>query len=268
MTERVERARYCIIGDPVAHSLSPAMQAAAFAAAGIDAQYEALRVAAGSSGDTVTRLRDLGYAGFNVTTPLKEEVRAHLDELTEIARAAGAVNSVARRGVKLVGHNTDGDGCARALSDLWRTVLDGADVLVLGAGPAARAIGLSLRSRGARITCWSRREDQAAAIGPLPARRATLVISALPPDAEVPDEVIAAVDPRADIFDVNYGAARSPVPSGVGTRRSDGIPMLLHQGALAFEWWTGIAAPLDAMRAALERAKGRAEPTRTENRPR
>ncbi|MFI5388589.1 MAG: hypothetical protein ACHQY2_02630, partial [Candidatus Eremiobacterales bacterium] len=70
------------------------------------------------------------------------------------------------------------------------------------------------------------------------------------------------------ILDVNYGVARSPIPPDVGARRSDGIPMLLHQGALAFEWWTGTAAPLDAMRAALERAQGRAEPPRTENRPR
>jgi len=244
------------------------MQAAAFAAAGVDADYEALRVTAGSSGGAVARLRDLKYAGFNVTTPLKEEVRAYLDDFTDLASAAGAVNTVARRGGRLVGHNTDGEGCARALTDLWRTALDGADVLVLGAGPAARAIGLSLRSRGARISCWSRREAQAAAIGPLPARRATLVISALPPDVKVPDDVIANVDPRADILDVNYGAARSPVPSNVGARRSDGMPMLLYQGALAFEWWTGMAAPLDAMRTALARAKGRAEPTRTENRPR
>ncbi len=262
------RAKFCIIGDPVGHSLSPAMQAAAFAAAGIDAQYEALRVAAGSSGGAIARLRDLGYAGFNVTTPLKEEVREHLDACTDLAREAGAVNTVALRGDALVGHNTDGEGCARALDDLWQTALEKADVLLLGAGPAARAIALSLRSRGARIACWARREERAASIGPPPERRAVVVISALPPGAELPAEIVAAIDPRADILDVNYGTARSPIPSGVGARRSDGIPMLLHQGALAFEWWTGREAPLAAMRAALERAKGRAEPPRTENRPR
>jgi shikimate dehydrogenase len=90
----------------------------------------------------------------------------------------------------------------------------------------------------------------------------------LPPDAELPEEAIAAIDPRADILDVNYGTDRSPVPAEIGSRRSDGIPMLLHQGALSFAWWTGKAAPLDAMRAALERAQGRAEPARTENSPR
>jgi shikimate dehydrogenase len=268
VSERLTQAKYCIIGDPVAHSLSPAMQTAAFAAAGIDALYEALRVAAGSSGGAIARLRDLGYAGFNVTTPLKEEVREYLDECSELAREAGAVNTVARRGDALVGHNTDGEGCVRALDDLWRTALEDADVLLLGAGPAARAIALSLRSRGARIACWARREERAASIGPPPARRATVVISALAPDAELPAEVIAAIDPQADILDVNYGTARSPIPSDVGARRSDGIPMLLHQGALAFEWWTGTVAPLAAMRAALDRAKGRAEPPRTENRPR
>jgi shikimate dehydrogenase len=268
VSKRLARAKYCIIGDPVGHSLSPAMQAAAFAAAGIDAQYEALRVAAGTCGDAVARLRDLGYAGFNVTTPLKEEVRERLDECTDVAREAGAVNTVARRGDVLVGHNTDGEGCVRALDDLWKTPLDNADVLLLGAGPAAKAIALALRSRGARVACWSRREDRAAAIGPPPVRRASVVISALPPDAELPEEAIAAIDPRADILDVNYGTDRSPVPAEIGSRRSDGIPMLLHQGALSFAWWTGKAAPLDAMRAALERAQGRAEPARTENSPR
>jgi shikimate dehydrogenase len=252
----------------VGHSLSPAMQSAAFAAAGVRARYEPLRVAAGESADAIARLRAEGFAGFNVTTPLKEEVRSHLDTLTDAALSAGAVNTVKRCDGELIGHNTDGEGCARALDELWHSDYEGLDVLLLGAGPAARAIAVALSNRGARVSCWSRRAEHAATIGPLPNRPATLVISALPADATVPADVLASVDPRADVFDVNYAAARSPLPAGIGARRSDGIPMLLHQGALAFEWWTGLPAPLAEMRSALERAQGRVESPGTENSPR
>jgi shikimate dehydrogenase len=261
-------ARYCIIGDPVAHSLSPAMQSAAFAAAGISAHYDAIRVQEGGAAGAVADLRALGYAGFNVTTPLKEEVAACLESMTEGARNAGAVNTVRRDGDGWTGHNTDGEGCARALHELWAPAFDGLDVLLLGAGPAARAIALALSARGAVVACWSRRPERAASLGPPPARPASLVISALPADATLPADVIDRIDTRADIFDINYASARSPLPPGIGARRSDGAPMLLHQGALAFSWWTGKDAPLEAMRAVLERAQGRAERPGTENSPR
>jgi shikimate 5-dehydrogenase len=125
-----------------------------------------------------------------------------------------------------------------------------------------------LTSRGARIACWSRRAEPAALIGPPPDRSARFVISALPPGAAIPPAVLAAIDPDADVFDVNYASTRFALPADIGARHSDGIPMLLHQGALAFEWWTGKPAPIGAMRAALDVAQGRAERARTENRPR
>ena len=263
-----EAARYCIVGDPVAHSLSPAMQAAAFAAAGINARYDAIRVVEGDAAGAIADLRAQGFAGFNVTTPLKEEVAACVDALTESARNAGAVNTVRRDGDGWTGHNTDGEGCARALHELWSPAFDGLEVLLLGAGPAARAIALALSARGASIACWSRRPERAANLGPPPTRPAKLVILALPADATIPADVIDAIDRSADIFDINYASARSPLPQSVGARRSDGIPMLLHQGALAFAWWTGKDAPLEAMRAVLQRAQGRAERPGTENSPR
>jgi shikimate dehydrogenase len=263
-----EAARYCIIGDPVAHSLSPAMQSAAFSAAGIGARYDPIRVPEGEAAAAIADLRAQGYAGFNVTTPLKEEVAACLDALTESARNAGAVNTVRRDGDGWTGHNTDGEGCARALQELWSPAFDGLEVLMLGAGPAARAIALALSARGARIACWSRRPARAVNLGPPPARPATLVISALPADATIPADVIDMIDPRADVFDINYASAHSPLLQSAGARWSDGTPMLLHQGALAFAWWTGKDAPLEVMRAVLERAQGRAERPGTENSPR
>ncbi|HEY7980342.1 MAG TPA: hypothetical protein VID19_02575 [Candidatus Eremiobacteraceae bacterium] len=263
-----DASRYCIIGDPVAHSLSPAMQSAAFAAAGISARYDAIRVPEGEAAGALAALRAQGYAGFNVTTPLKDEVAAILDTMTESARDTGAVNTVRRDGDGWNGHNTDGEGCARAVYELWSPKFDGLEVLLLGAGPAARAIALALSARGAVVSCWSRRQERAANLGPPPTRPATLVISALPADASVPTAVLACIDASADVFDINYAATRSPLPPNVGARRSDGIPMLLHQGALAFAWWTGKDAPIEAMRAVLERAQGRAERPGTENSPR
>jgi shikimate dehydrogenase len=258
MTGRHPHARYCVIGDPVAHSLSPVMQSAAFAALAIDATYEAVRVSSGETHIAIERLRAQEYDGFNVTTPLKEEVLRELDSLTGAAKTAGAVNTVKRDGDALVGRNTDGEGCVRALERLWRPAFDQLEVLLLGAGPASRAIALALSSRGASISCWARRPSQAARVGPPPSRLASLVISALPADAIVPESVFDVVDPRADVFDVNYASDRSPVPRHVGKRRSGGLPLLLEQGALAFEWWTGRRAPVTAMREALERAQGRA----------
>lgn len=247
-------ARYGVIGEPVAHSLSPTMFSAAFAAAGIDASYTALEVRADEADEFVERARRGAFAGFNVTTPLKETVVALVDGLTDDARAAAAVNVVRRDGSTLTGHNTDGSGLVRGLAELWGWKPEGASVLLLGSGPAARAIAIKLKEAGAaHVACWSRNEATAAGIGPPPRRPADLIVSTLPASAVVPDAVLEFVDAHSFVFDANYSAARSPVPPGLGKARSAGLPMLLHQGALSYEWWLGTAAPLDAMRAALER---------------
>jgi shikimate dehydrogenase len=245
-------ARYAIVGDPVAHSLSPAMFSAAFASAGIDASYAAVEVREDEAAEFAERARRGAFAGFSVTTPLKETTFALVDVLTDDARAAGAVNAVRRDENKLVGHNTDGTGLLRGLADLWGWKPQGARVLLLGSGPAARAIAIKLKEAGAvHVACWSRNHATAAHIGPPPRRPADLIVSALPATAVVPDAVLEFVDAHSLVFDANYNAARSPVPPGLGSARSAGLPMLLHQGTLAYEWWLGAPAPIDAMRAAL-----------------
>lgn len=244
-------ARYALIGDPVAHSLSPAMQGAAFARTGIDAAYEALRVVPSDLANAMKRLRS-GYEGFNVTTPLKEAVVPFLDELTEVAAAAEAVNTVRVRGGRMSGHNTDGTGFVAAAAELWSFLPAAKHVCILGSGPAARAIALALRSSGAAsIDCWSRNTATAAAIGAAPSSRPELLICALPPDAAIPEALLQLFSGVPLVFDVNYGTARSAVPAGIGAKRSDGLPLLLHQGAQAFSFWTGRDAPLDSMRASL-----------------
>ena len=228
------------------------MQNAAFAAAGIDAVYEAMRVPRDGISEAIDRLR-AGFAGFNVTTPLKEAVLAQVDALVDIAQDVMAVNTVRIEHGRLTGHNTDGAGFVNAVAELWNYTPRGRNACILGSGPAARAIGRELAKRGApSVTCWSRNPLTAEQIGPPPEGRPELLVSALPADAVVPAEILDIVSGATYLFDVNYRAERSAVPATIGRHRSDGLPLLLHQGALSFQWWTGIPAPLDVMRAAIK----------------
>lgn len=245
-------ARYALIGDPVGHSLSPAMQNAAFTAAGVDATYEAMRVPRDEIAAAIAALR-ADFAGFNVTTPLKEAILPFVDALTDVAQAVLAVNTVRIEKGKLTGHNTDGAGFVDALWDLWKLEPRRLIYCFLGSGPAARAIAHAVARRNAlRIMCWSRNPLTAAEIGEVPDSRPDVIVSALPQDAEIPSDVLDTIGGATHVFDLNYRASRSPVPENIGRFRSDGLPLLLHQGAQSFKWWTGIDAPLDAMRAALQ----------------
>lgn len=245
-------AKYALIGDPVEHSLSPAMQNAAFAAAGIDAQYEALRVPRDGIAAAIESLRS-DHAGFNVTTPLKEAILPFVDALTDVADSAAAVNTVRIEKGRLTGHNTDGAGFIDALMDVWKIEPRRLIFCFLGSGPAARAIAQAVARRNAlRIMCWSRNPLTSAQIGEPPDSRPDVLVSALPHDAEVPADVLDAIEGLTYVFDLNYRAPRSPVPERIGRFRTDGLPLLLHQGAQSFKWWTGVDAPVDVMRAALQ----------------
>jgi shikimate dehydrogenase len=227
------------------------MQQAAFYACGINASYEALE--ARSARPVFEELRSLGYSGWNVTTPLKEQAVACVDSLTRSASAARAVNVVRREDGKLVGHNTDGAGFVRAIEELWTAQALHSSILILGSGPAARAIALELGTAGAqRLFCWSRDERKAAAIAAYPQGRIDLVVSALPADATLPPLMVALASHAEMVFDLNYGATTSPVANIGAPKCSNGLPLLLHQGILSFEWWTGISAPVAAMRGAIK----------------
>jgi shikimate dehydrogenase len=272
---------YGVLGWPVAHSRSPAMQNAAFAAAGIDATYVRFPVAPDALGDAIRGLRALGVAGANVTVPHKSAVIAHLDALDESARAVGAVNTltIADDGT-LRGANTDVGGLVRALVEAG-AALAGARALVLGAGGAARAAVAGLRGAGAHVTVAARRVEEGARLGAptldladrgaladalamadvvVQATSATMhggptrggdaaaqaFVDALP---------LAALRRGALVTDLVYAPRDTLLlreARAHGARTLDGLAMLLHQGALAFELWTGIPAPVGAMRAALE----------------
>jgi shikimate dehydrogenase len=246
------KGHYAVIGDPILHSLSPQMMSAAFAECKIDATYEALRITADSLDQFLVRAEMEFFRGFNVTTPLKELVARRLSKISDEARTVNGVNVVRREGASFVGDNTDGAGFIDALGALWQWKPQGANVLVLGSGPAARAIAYRLRQENAASTaCWSRNDRTAAWIGPRPEAVADLLVSTLPSNAMVPDDVLRYVGRNTLVFDVNYSETRTPIPPTVGSKRSNGLPMLLYQGARSFTWWTGHAAPLDAMRRAI-----------------
>jgi shikimate dehydrogenase len=269
-----------ILGDPVAHSRSPAMHNAAFAALGLDWVYVALRVPPAELRAAITGVRALGIAGLNVTVPHKERIVRWLDDVSTAARQIGAVNTVVRRGQRLVGENTDAPGFLRALAELGFRPR-GRRIVLIGAGGSARAAAWAVADAGcARLTILNRTPARAAALAKaVRGLRAGVVRSAaldLESSAEalVDAELVVnctsigldgriappiAVDrtPRDCLFyDLVYGAAPTPFVRLARSRRrraADGSRMLLHQAALAFELWTGKPAPLTVMEKAYKR---------------
>jgi shikimate dehydrogenase len=233
-----------LLGDPVAHSRSPRMQNAAFAARGLDWAYVACRVAADEFDAAVRGLAALGFAGANVTIPHKAAAARISDELDDAAERGGSVNTLVFRDGRIEGSSTDGLAVVDAVGGV-----EGARVLVLGAGGAGRAVAAALDHAGAAdVRLATRSEDG----WPPDGSGATLVVNATPLIDEVP------VPPRAGqaVIDLAYRADASPTALVEAARAAgcdpvvDGIEVLVRQGAASFERWTGVPAPLDVMRAA------------------
>lgn len=275
---------YGIFGYPVAHSLSPVMHARAFAALGIDAVYLRFAVAPERLGEAVSGMRALGLAGVNVTLPHKTAVMQHLDRIEPSALAIGAVNTIFRDGDLLCGDNTDADGLSEALREAGAK-LQGARVLVLGAGGAARASVIGLARAGAsHIDIAARRASEAQALcAALTAHAGKTVLqaldmstAALAPAFARTDVLVQATSATLDgnasaatfadslpmqalpthalVTDLVYKPLQTVVLAAAqarGLRTLDGLGMLLHQGALSLRRWTGKAAPVTEMRAAL-----------------
>lgn len=262
-----------LLGHPVAHSLSPAMHNAAFAALGLPHRYETRDVAPERLADLVEALRGDDVLGANVTIPHKEAALRLVDELADDARRIGAVNTIVRRSSRLVGDNTDGYGFARALA-MAGVDVSGRDVLVLGAGGAARACMPALST--ARVVAIAARDlDRASALAaafgtpvvPRPwadarrtARGIDVLVNATPLGLHGEDLLAEfAFDPLPAVV-VDLVPTREVTPlvrrarEAQDVRVVDGLSMLLHQAARSFTLWTGREAPLAVMRAALPRA--------------
>jgi len=228
-----------LLGHPVAHSLSPRMQNAAFAARGLDWVYVALDVQPDRLAEAVQGLAAGGFAGANVTAPHKVAVLELCNELDEAAKGAESVNTLAIENGRIHGASTD----AQALDGI-----DARRAVVLGAGGAARAWRAALEKRGADVAIYSRS-------GEWPPRTdgADLIVNATPVVDEVPVEpnrrqAVVDLAYRADGRDTALVAAARA--AGCGTI-VDGLEVLARQGAASFERWTGVAAPIDVMRAAV-----------------
>ena len=260
-----------IIGWPVEHSLSPAMHNAAFAALGLDWTYVAFPVHPDAVERAIAGLAAAGVAGLNATIPHKRAALEAASSASDAAAAIGAANTLVPDGEGgFRADNTDATGFLRALDEQAPLGLEGRDALVIGAGGAARAVVHALRSRGARVRVANRTAARAAELGdPVPfvpaaldmvAGQAALVVNAtslgLHGD-DAPGELpLAGLGRDQVVADIVYRPGGTPwlaAAAGRGARTVDGLGMLLHQGAAAFEGWTGREAPIDAMRAALER---------------
>ena len=265
-----------VIGSPVRHSLSPAMHNAAFRELGLDWVYLAFEVAPGAVPAAFAGVRALGVGGLSVTIPHKAAALAEVDEATDVARAVGAVNTVVAVGDgRLVGDNTDGAGFLASLSDEGFEPA-GRVCLVVGAGGAARAVVHALAAVGAAEGMVANRPperaQETAAMAGAVARvastdevvRADLVVNATPlglagsAPAELPVNA-ALLGPGQLVVDLIPNPAVTPLMRAAreaGCNTAGGLGMLAHQGALAFERWTGVPAPLGVIRAAAVRALG------------
>lgn len=278
-----------IIGDPVAHSLSPRLHNAAFAALGLDMVYVALPVRADDVGDAVRGLAALGFRGANVTIPHKGAVLPFLDTLSEDARLAAAVNTIVVEERRLRGHNTDVEGVRGSLVAAVGDSLAGERALILGAGGAARAAAIALARLGADLTIVNRTLPAAERLAaltkagvrgstcvacPLTDLTATLVAEqrvlvnatslGMGGTSKVPATLADNVSAGQVVFDAVYTPARTALLAGAEERGAivvDGLSMLVRQAAVAFELFTSVAAPLGVMRDAAERSGRRSERT-------
>ncbi len=259
--------QYGIIGQPLGHSLSPALHNWALARAGLPGQYHAYPLEPGGLADFMARARALPLAGLSVTIPHKVAVMEFLDEVSERARATGAVNTVYRRGDRLLGENTDVTGFLaplRALGTAPRSAL------VLGAGGAARAVLAGLGELGVPAVLVTARdparaEALAAAFGarthPWDQRgsaRAELVVNTTPLGMRGPGQGLSAWPPSSPLgpgqtaYDLVYNPVQTAflaLACATGARTIGGLDMFLHQGREQFRLWTGQTFDLPAARA-------------------
>jgi shikimate dehydrogenase len=268
-----------LFGYPLSHSVSPAMHNAALADLGLtDWHYEALPIEPKRLGKAVETIRGEGYGGANVTVPHKEAVIQFLDGLTPVAEAIGAVNTLLKRDGKLIGHNTDAAGL---LADFYAhdVHISGKAVLILGAGGAARAAVAAIAPLGCEIRVAARRPDQIKSLESIvgspdsihsydltirdlqrASEAAALIINCTPmgmtPNTNASPWFSAVALPRgAFVYDMVYNPSETLLTKqarAAGLRADTGLGMLIEQGALALELWTGKTAPRKLMRAAAE----------------
>ncbi len=261
-----------VLGDPVSHSLSPVMHNAAFNALGMDCVYHAFRVSPESLHDAIHGARALGFGGLNLTIPLKEKA-LEIVAPTGMAKQIGAINTVDfKEGI--VGYNTDGLGAKMALKDNG-VEIKGKNVLLLGAGGAARAIAFQLAADGANVTIANRTPGRAIAL----ANEVSKIGKACAGDfldlknliqngdilinstsigmfPKVSESIVTSdiLHKNLVVFDIVYNPQNTKLlkeAAKAGAKTIDGVMMLVYQGAEAFKIWTGKNPPVEVMEKAV-----------------
>jgi shikimate dehydrogenase len=263
-----------IFGDPIEHSLSPAMQNAALRALGIDAYYLPFRVTKDRLKEAIIGAAAMGFGGLNLTIPHKE-MAMDIVQPDDLARAIGAVNTVSF-GLKIAGHNTDGAGAIMALEEAGAKIKR-SKVLLIGAGGAARAIAYTLAQKGAEIFIANRSieraEELARSVGG--EGYALDMLVKLVPQADVIVNATSVGMRKGDpklfdgqllhegqvVFDVVYNQQTELLQDAAKAKAVaiDGVMMLVYQGAKALEIWTGKKAPVDVMEKAVRDGLKRGE---------
>lgn len=274
-----------IFGHPVEHTFSPGMHNAAFMKVGMNACYVPFAVRPDQLGAAAGAILPMGLRGLNITVPHKEKIIPFLDGLTEDAAMIGAVNTIEVSGGKLIGHNTDGRGFIRSLREETNVRVKNKTVLIIGAGGAARAVGFNLALAGVRglylhdadagkaltlagdIASRTGVHAEAVDLSGLSscASETQILINATPLGLKkrdplpLPRTVITRLHLVCDLV---YNPPDTPLltaarAKGASTLR--GIGMLLYQGVIAFEIWTGKKAPVETMKKALVRQMGKRE---------
>ncbi len=268
------RACY-LLGHPVAHSMSAAMQNAAFRCLGLDIEYRFLDVEQAGLASAVRELREVDVLGANVTIPHKVAVVGLMDHLDTFAEAVGAVNTIVNNGGELSGYNTDGPAAVKALQEAYGS-LSGTRVILLGAGGAARSVSYALAQYGARLTVLNRDEGKAQQLAGMVGaesgslgelvhrlRGADILINATPVGM-APNSGASPVDASIlhrglTVLDLIYNPPRTRLlrdAEAAGARAHGGVRMLVYQGAEAFRLWTGRDAPVELMEAEVLEALG------------
>lgn len=264
-----------VIGSPVSHSLTPAMYRAALAGASVAGSCAAIECGLEDVAGFLVGARSSGLRGLSVTMPLKEEVVRHLDALDDVAATLGAVNCIVVDDGRLIGHNTDGDGCCDALVEQGGANIAGAGAVVLGAGGTARSVALALGRRGAHVKVVNRTLSRAVEVaervaGPAAAAGGSVVVGALDDvpgstivvnttsvgmntrESVVPGSMLA---PHHVVLDAVYQPMETALLASArsaGARCVDGLWMLVHQARRQMAVQFSLAPDSATMRAAAE----------------
>lgn len=265
-----------VMGDPIGHSKSPAMHDAAIKALGLSGAYVPLHIRPQGLGDAIQAIKALGFRGVNVTIPHKVEVMKYLDVVDEGAQRIGAVNTIVNDNGKLTGYNTDGIGYVRSLKDEACPDLKGKRIVVIGAGGAARGIIYALIGEGPeKISIVNRTSAKALALaeewGSLADLRGygeeqagealsdadviinTTSVGMFPRVSELPIPS-ESIREGTVVSDLIYNPLKTELLRQGELRRCTihgGLGMFINQGAYAFEYWTGLTAPVQAMKEAV-----------------